>query len=168
MILYGLIFISKVVENTLSTLRLIIVANGKKMLGAVLNFIIALVWIFVTGAVIVNITEDPLKVVFFALGSFVGSYVGSVIEEKVALGNNMLFTVVSKDVASIIIEKLRSDGHIVTILTGEKNDHKIILMIVVKRKQRRNVVKLIRNLDNDSIIISENVWNLEQKKSDKI
>lgn len=135
MILYGLIFLSKVVENTLSTLRLIMVANGKKLLGAILNFIIALVWIFVTGAVIVDITKDPYKVLFFAIGSFVGSYIGSIIEEKVALGNNMLFTVINKNVAKKVTEILRKNGAIVTILTGEKNDNKIILMIVIKRKK---------------------------------
>lgn len=164
MILYGLIFISKVVENTLSTLRLIIVANGKKLLGAILNFIIALVWLFVTGAVIVDITEDPFKIIFFALGSFVGSYVGSIIEEKVALGNNMLFTVISKDVHKLVVDFLKNEGHTVTVLNGEKNDNKIILMIVVKRKKRRDVVKFIRLLDKNSIIISENVWNIEEKK----
>lgn len=167
MILYGLIFLSKVVENTLSTLRLIMVANGKKLLGAILNFIIALVWIFVTGAVIVDITKDPYKVLFFAIGSFVGSYIGSIIEEKVALGNNMLFTVINKNVAKKVTEILRKNGAIVTILTGEKNDNKIILMIVIKRKKRRDVVKLIRKLDCNSIIISENVWNLESKNSGK-
>ena len=164
MVLYFLIFISKVVENTLSTLRLIIVANGKKLLGAILNFIIALVWLFVTGAVIVNITEDPFKIIFFALGSFVGSYVGSIIEEKVALGNNMLFTVINKDVYKLVIEFLNNEGHTVTVLNGEKDDNKIILMIVVKRKKRKNVVKFIRLLDKHSIIISENVWNIEEKK----
>lgn len=164
MVLYFLIFISKVVENTLSTLRLIIVANGKKLLGAILNFIIALVWLFVTGAVIVNITEDPFKIIFFALGSFVGSYVGSIIEEKVALGNNMLFTVINKDVYKLVVEFLNNEGHTVTVLNGEKDDNKIILMIVVKRKKRKNVVKFIRLLDKDSIIISENVWNIEEKK----
>ena len=41
---YLLIFISKIIENALATLRLIVVANGKKILGAVLQFCIALVW----------------------------------------------------------------------------------------------------------------------------
>ena len=35
--IYFLIFISKVVESALSTLRLILVANGKKILGMILQ-----------------------------------------------------------------------------------------------------------------------------------
>ena len=41
--LYSMIFISKVLENTFATLRLIVVANGKKLLGAILQLIVALI-----------------------------------------------------------------------------------------------------------------------------
>ena len=64
MLTYTLIFFSKIIENTLSTLRLIVVANGKKKLGALLQGIIALIWIFVTGIVIIDINKDILKIVF--------------------------------------------------------------------------------------------------------
>ena len=37
MLLYFIIFISKIIENALSTLRMIVVSNGKKKLGAFLN-----------------------------------------------------------------------------------------------------------------------------------
>ena len=167
MVLYILIFLSKVTENTLSTLRLIFVANGKKVIGAILNFIIALVWIFVTGAVIVNITEDYYKVIFFALGSLVGSYIGSLIEEKVALGSNMLFTIVDKKVANIINKNLTNEGNTITILKGNKYDNKIIMMIMVKRKQRSKVVNYIRKLDKESIIISENAYNIKKTNTNK-
>ena len=76
---YSAIFIAKVIENALSTLRLIVVAKGKKVLGAILQFIIAFVWVITTGIVVTNVKDDPLKIVFFALGSLIGSYIGSVI-----------------------------------------------------------------------------------------
>ena len=62
--LYFLIFISKVIENGLSTLRLIVVANGKKILGAFLQFTISLVWVLVTGIVVNDLLNDPLKIIF--------------------------------------------------------------------------------------------------------
>ena len=95
MILYFLIFFSKIIENTLSTLRIIVVANGKKKLGAILQGIVALVWIFVTGVVIVDIGKDPIKVIFFCLGTIIGSYLGSIIEEKISIRNNTLVCIIS-------------------------------------------------------------------------
>lgn len=81
--IYIIILVLKILENTLSTLRIIVIAEGKKRLGALLNFLIAIVWVFVTGSVITNVNEDPIKILFFALGSLIGSYIGSTLEEKI-------------------------------------------------------------------------------------
>ena len=96
MLIYILIFISKIIENALSTLRLIVVANGKKKIGAILQGIIALVWIFVTGIVIIEVNKDPIKIIVFCIGSTVGSYLGSLLEEKIGIGTNMLICVVKE------------------------------------------------------------------------
>lgn len=155
-ILYGMIFFSKVIENALGTLRLIVVANGKKLLGAILQFLIALVWVLVTGAVVVNIHKDPLKIIFFALGSFIGSYVGSFIEEKMALGSNMLMVIVKEDLSEMIVEEIRKNGFQVTTIDGKGfYSKKKILMIVISRKDRRKLVNMIHKLDKNALIISE-------------
>ena len=105
--LYSMIFISKVIENALATLRLIVVSNGKKWLGAILQFLIAIVWVFVTGIVVTDIKKDPLKIVFFAIGSFAGSYIGSMIEERLALGNNMISAIVNSNHVKQIVEAIQ-------------------------------------------------------------
>lgn len=66
-----------------------------KKLGAILQGIVALVWIFVTGVVIVDVGKDPIKVIFFCLGTIIGSYLGSLLEEKLAIGNNNLICIIS-------------------------------------------------------------------------
>lgn len=154
--LYIIIFLSKVFENALGTLRLIVVSNGKKELGAILQGIIGLVWVIVTGVVVVGITEDPYKIVAFALGSAVGSYLGSLIEQKMALGSNMLTAIVDSNFGSVIADKIRSEGFAVTTLEGQGMDKKRnVLMIVVIRKKRHYVVDIIKNIDSEAMIVSE-------------
>lgn len=89
-ITYLIIFIFKIVENSLSTLRIIVVANNKKLLGAILQGIISLIWIFSTGLVVINIQKDPLKIIAFTSGSIIGSYIGSIIEEKIENKTNKI------------------------------------------------------------------------------
>ena len=84
--IYLYIFISKILENTLATLRIIVVANGKKKLGALLQGMVATLWILVIGIIVTNINKDIFKIICFITGSIVGSYTGSVLEEKIALG----------------------------------------------------------------------------------
>lgn len=160
-IIYSLIFIAKVIENALSTLRLIVVANGKKMVGAILNFIISLVWIVSTGLVVVNIRKDPFKVLFFALGSFVGSYIGSFIEEKMAMGSNMLLAITKSPHTEQIQSKLKELNYPCYCLQSNEED---ILMVMVARKKRKDVLTIMKNIDKNIVIISENARQLALEK----
>ena len=166
--LYLMIFFSKVIENALATLRLIIVANGKKWLGAFLQLLVALVWVLVTGVVVVGIKEDPLKIVFFVLGSFVGSYIGSLIEERMALGSNMLMVIIDKGMEKSITREIRTHGYAVTTTDGKgMKDEKSILIIVVPRKKRERLVKIIQMFDKEALIISEVARTINGGYSDK-
>ncbi|MBE6138958.1 MAG: DUF2179 domain-containing protein [Firmicutes bacterium] len=157
MLIYTAIFFSKIIENAISTLRLIVVSNGKKKLGAFLQGIVALVWIFGTGIVIVDINKDVFKIVIFIIGSIVGSYLGSIIEEKLALGSNMLICVVKEKNEKIIKNKL-SNYQITTIC--EKDNEYSILLILLKRKEINKISNIIKKIDKDSIIISEKAKNI--------
>ncbi len=157
MLIYIFILLSKIIENALATLRLIVVANGKKKLGALLQGIIALVWIFVTGIVIIDINKDILKIVFFCIGSIIGSYLGSIIEEKIALGSNMLVCVIKEKYERLLKNRL-NNYQITTIC--EKNNTLSILFIFIKRKETRKISKIIKTIDESAIIISEKAKTL--------
>ena len=145
--IYIIIFILKILENALGTLRLIIVSNGKKIEGAILNFLLSVVWVMSTSMVVID--NNIYKILVFAFGSLIGSYLGSVLEEKIALGNNMLL-VVSKKINSIQKE-LNCDTYPI---------NKEILVIMTSRKKRKEVIDLILNIDNQAKIISESAKQL--------
>lgn len=155
-LIYILIFTFKVLENALGTLRMILIANGKKQIGAILQLIISLIWILSTSMVITNIIKDYFKIIAFILGSYIGSLVGSIIEEKLALGANLIMVITEK-YASNMIRSIRKKGFALTTFKGKgKNDFKTILIIVVKRKLRNEVFNIVKRYDNEAMIITEN------------
>ena len=161
MLLYIIIFLSKVIENAVGTLRLIVVANGKKILGAILQGIIAIIWICVTGVVVTNIMENPFKIVAFALGSIVGSYLGSILEEKIALGNNLLMIVTEQRNEVTLTNKIREHDYAVTVVDGKgKDTDRSILLVFLPRKKIHVITKLTKQIDNNSLILSENAFNI--------
>lgn len=83
-ITYILIFAFKIIENTLSTIRIIVISNRKKILGAILQGTVSIVWVISTSLVVINIQKDPFKIISFTLGATIGSYIGSIIEEKLS------------------------------------------------------------------------------------
>ena len=140
------IFISKILENTLSTLRIIVVSNGKKKLGAILQGLVALIWIFVTGVVIIDINKDIVKIVFFVIGSIAGSYLGSCLEEKIALGTNLVIIKSSK------LDELKyvfRNYHLII-----KNNY---LLFISQRKNTKDIVNKTSSIDNNSKIILEKI-----------
>ena len=152
---YILIFIFKVIENTLSTLRIILVANGKKLFGAILQGIIAIIWVISARIVIINIKEDPIKIIFFALGSLVGSYIGSLIEEKMALGSSLITAIINEEESNLISRTLRKKGYIINTINSNNKERTIT--ITVLRKNINKVSNIIKMIDNDAIIISQNI-----------
>lgn len=81
--IYIIIFLFKFIENTLGTLRLIVVAHGRKIMGAILQGMVTFVWAISAGLTIVNFKNDYFKIFVFCLGAAIGSYAGSCIEEKI-------------------------------------------------------------------------------------
>lgn len=152
MILYLSILLLKVVENTLATLRLIIVANGKKKLGSVLQGLVTISWIYSAKFTIVNLDKDLLKIFFFVVGSIIGSYLGSRLEERIALGSNSLMCIVNTKYESNIIKNL--NNYKITRLSCMDKDYSILL-IVTKRKFINNICKIIKGIDSNCIIIVE-------------
>lgn len=147
---YLLIFFLKILENSLATLRLILVSNGKKWLGAILLFITSIIWIISSRIAIIHI--NLIMVLIFSFGSLIGSYVGSFIEEKLAIGNNMIVCISNKKIDT----DLRNLGYIVTCLNGNgKNSEKQVLLIVMKRNQNKELISNITKLDHEAIIVSE-------------
>ena len=155
--IYLFIFLCKVLENALATLRLIVISNGKRMLGAILAGATSLLWVFTTGIVVVDIKKDPLRIFFFCAGTFVGSYVGSRIEAKLAMGNNVLTCIIEKSKEQLIT-KIRDLGYAVTVMNGNgREQENLILLILLPRKKRKEVCDFIQQLDSSAVIIAEKV-----------
>ena len=155
-LIYAGIFIFKAIEEALRTLHIIVVSNGKKWLGAIVQFFVAIIWLVVTGTVIVDIKEDPLKIFFYAIGSLFGSYLGSVLEEKIALGYVVLMAEVSNEIAMPLIVRLKKSRFGIKSVLGSKEGTEL-LMVTSKRKKTDEVIEIIRSFDKDVEIMTESI-----------
>jgi hypothetical protein len=85
LILPLLIFLARISDVTLSTIRIVFVMSGRRNLAPVLGFFESLIWLIAISQIIKNISS-PLSYVAYAGGFATGTYVGMFIEEKLALG----------------------------------------------------------------------------------
>ena len=155
-LIYISIFVFKIIEDALATLRLIVVSNGKKKLGAILQFLVTLIWIILTSSVLIGLKDDIFKAIAFAFGSLFGSYLGSVLEEKIALGTNIFMVEIENSKSLKLIDILEKEKFN-TSRVRSGNDKNTILVVTGRRKDKGKIVSLIRKIDEKAIILSEKV-----------
>lgn len=152
---YLLIFILKLLENTFATLRLILVANGKKVIGALLMFLMTITWSISLSYIVIDFNGDYLKIIIFALGAAVGSFIGSIIEEKIALGTILI--TFNTDYKNYQLFNNIFDNYKKEIIKVGENNYKF--EIICKRKLKNNVIKAIKNNNKNINIVVEKINN---------
>ena len=60
-----------------------------------------------------------------------------------------------------IVKKIRENNFAVTSTIGKgKDNNKAILFSMIPRKQIKNIIKIIKSIDTDALIISQNAFNI--------
>ena len=161
-ILYVIIFCAKIVEVSISTIRLVYINKGERIKGAALGFVEIMIWLIVVSSVLNNITEDPIKIFVYAIAFSLGNYVGVTIESKIAVGLASIQVVVNEETGEILAEILRDKNYGVTIIDGRGrgNSKKSLLFIQLKRKKIPEAVKVITQNAPDSYITVNDIKSM--------
>jgi uncharacterized protein YebE (UPF0316 family) len=156
-----LIFISKIIEVAVSTLRQIFINRGYRREGTLLSFVEILLWTFVASRVIMGIAEAPIKGIVYSIGFSIGVYLGSRIEGFIALGRVLIQSIVSRESAGAITGILREKGYGVTAVEAQGRDsEKTVLMIFAKRRGKEEIINMIQSLDASAMVIANDVTAL--------
>ncbi|MGD9813381.1 MAG: DUF2179 domain-containing protein [Bacilli bacterium] len=148
-----LIYASKVIEVSVSTLRLILVNRGYRLLGSILSFFELILWVFVAASVVTDITAAPLKGIVYALGFATGVYIGSMIENWLAFGKVMIQVIASKASGQLIVDYIRGQKLGVTEVTAHGvQGEKVVLMVFSERKAAKALVQDLRNIDPELLV----------------
>lgn len=148
-----MILIAKVVEVSLTTLRMVFISKGEKTFASVIGFIEVTIWLKVASVVLVNINDYPAKMFVYALGFAIGSYIGLMIEDKLGLGYSQIQVIADIDDSEILAGAIRNLGRAVTTTKGKgKDSEKAILFTYAKRKDKDEILNEIEKLKINSVI----------------
>jgi uncharacterized protein YebE (UPF0316 family) len=153
-----LIFVAKIIEVTIGTMRIILIGKGYRKQGTALAVIEILLWVFIASAVIQGVTEAPIKGIIYSVGFALGVYVGSFIENRVAVGKILIQAIADKTGADIIMRVLRANGHGVTSVDGHgKDTERTVLMVFANRKNKQTILNLIKDTEPKALIVANEV-----------
>lgn len=149
---YALIFLARVVDVTLSTIRTLMVVQGRKVQAAIIGFFEVGIYVTALGKVVSGL-DNPFNLLAYCAGFACGNYVGITIENKIALGNLSAQIILKTAENHDLVDKLRKSGFGVTIIQGVGiNGPKEVLNIALNRKDLNKLRKTINEFEKDAFV----------------
>jgi len=150
-----LVFLARIVDVSLGTLRTISIVHGRKWMSFWLGFVEVGIWLSVISTVIHKINDTPALGIFYALGFAFGTMVGIQIEKWLSMGS-IILRVISRDRYREMAELIRGLGFAVTIFLGEGRSGPVgELYIVCHRRDLQNILRAVHGLDPKAFYVTE-------------
>lgn len=149
-----LIFVARIFDVTLGTLRIIFVSRGRKWLAPLCGFVEVIIWLVAISQVMQNLTNVACYLAYGA-GFALGNFIGISIEERLAVGFLVVRIVTAKDSAKLV-EALVAANYGVTCVEGRGANGPVkLIYTVIKRKDLAEVADLIERFDPQAFYSTE-------------
>ncbi|MBP7554101.1 MAG: DUF2179 domain-containing protein [Spirochaetes bacterium] len=151
-----LIFLSRIFDVSLGTLRVILITKGYKYIAPILGFFEVLLWITVAAQLMSNV-NNFLYYVAYAGGFAFGTFVGINIESKLSIGT-VIFRVMTQGDSTNLLEKFKEMKYGVTKIQGFGSRGPVdVIFTIVKRKKIDDVVSIIKEFNPKAFYTIEDI-----------
>lgn len=165
-----LIFLARVLDVSLGTMRIVFVSKELKYLAPFVGFFEVLIWLFAIRAIMQNLNNIACYLAYgagFAIGTFIGLY----IEKRLAIGKSILRIITQKD-STELIDNLRLKGFGVTSMDAQGVKGKVhIIYMIIKRHDFENVAEIIKKFNpnafytvEDARLVSKGIFPMKKHR----
>lgn len=151
-----LIFFARVIDVTFGTLRIIFISRGMKSLAPIVGFFEIFIWLLAIGQIFQD-SGSFINMLAYAGGFAAGNYIGIVVEERMAMGFNIIRIITQQD-ATDLTSALNSKGFGVTVVDGYgKRGAVKLIYLVLKRKDIEAAVEMLQHFNPNAFYTIEDV-----------
>jgi len=149
-----IIFSLRLADQSLGTMRALLVAKNKPIYAALIGLVESAIWIVAISQVIKDI-DDPVLIGAYAAGFAAGTILGTYIERIVGVGNIVVRVFTASNSPSVA-ETLRDNGHGVTVIDGEGKEGPVkIYLCVIPRRKLKSVLSMIEEVNQNAYITTD-------------
>ncbi len=149
-----LIFVARIFDVSIGTVRMIMVITGQRIASAGLGFIEVLIWVLAVGSAVEHLS-NPVAVLAFAGGFATGTLVGMTIENRLAIGFRVIRVINPKPELDLA-GALRGQGYTATRIDGHDRDGPVeIVFITIRRKTVAELLNRIAEVTPNAILSVE-------------
>jgi uncharacterized protein YebE (UPF0316 family) len=151
-----LIFLGRLTDVTLGTLRIILIGRGLRRVAPLVGFVEVLVWLIVLTTVVEQL-DRPLNFIAYAGGFAAGTYAGMFVEGKIALGL-VAVRVITEGDASDLLARLREERFGATDFAARGLQGRVrLILTILPRRDLDRLVDLVRQLHPHAFVTVSDV-----------
>ena len=152
---FCLIVLARIIDVSLDTIRMVSVVQGRRAFAAVLGFFESVVYICAVAKVLLNMNQ-PVYALSYGLGFATGTYLGMVIEQRLAFGKQLVFLLTPK--GPELAEVLRAGNYRVAELKGRTRDGDLtILSVEIARREAQTLIRIASAVDEQCVVIVHDI-----------
>jgi len=151
-ILPTLIFLSRLFDVSIGTLRIIMVSKGQKSWAPFLGFFEVLIWLIAISKIFQNL-DNWVCYVTYAAGFATGNYIGLMLEERLAVGI-VKIQIITRKKADLLITNLSEAGYGITHHEAQGSAETVSIIYTIINRTEIQKVKDIVNATNPKAFYS--------------
>lgn len=147
------IFLVRILDVSLGTIRTIITVKSKALIASIVGFFEVLVWFLIVKEALNTTNNSIFIAISYSIGFATGTYIGSKLSDRFIKGTLSIQIVTNK---VQIIDFLRKQGYAVSVIDISEIDDKIkkyMLVMEINKKDLNEIKSLIRHIDNKAFLV---------------
>jgi uncharacterized protein YebE (UPF0316 family) len=151
-----LIFLARICDVSIGTLRIIFVSKGKRNIAPILGFFEVLIWITAVSKIMQNL-DNYVNYIAYAAGFATGNFVGMILEEKLAMGIQMI-RVFAHERGQELVQTLNGNGYGATVVEAHGAREQVhLIYTIVQRNELANVLDVITKFNPKAFYTIEDI-----------
>lgn len=151
-----LIFLARIMDQSIGTLRLIFLSKGMKNIAPFLGFFEVIIWLLAIGQIMQHL-DNWLCYVAYGAGFATGNFIGITLEEKLSIGTSILRVILPNE-SPELIAALRANNFGLTLLDAEGAKGKVkIIFSIIRRKEINVFLRVLQQYHPNAFYTIEDV-----------
>jgi len=158
-LLPALIFLARILDVSIGTLRIVFLSRGMRMLAPLCGFFEVLIWLVAISRIMGDLTSWVYYVAY-AGGFAAGNYVGMYIESRLAMGLLSVTIITKKDAASLL-HRLKEEHFGLTQVGAQGVQGKVrLIYLIIRRRDLSRVSEILRDHQPDAFCVVNDIRNV--------
>lgn len=151
-----LIFLSRIVDVTIGTIRIVMISKGHKTWAPLLGFFEVLIWLIAISKIFQNL-DNWVCYAAYAGGFATGNYIGLIIEERMAIGI-VKIQIIARSETKHLLSNLKAAGYGFTHHEAQgSNENVSIIYSIINRNEIHKVEEIVKSTNPKAFYSIEDV-----------